>query len=355
MKTVHLTLPMKYKGDMIRCGYNQGSFYMGIRGNTYNFYLGNKFAFIIGISIFFSLLSISFSNSEPSVIAKETVHTTPETITIPVSTTSINTHSISEKKDIMGDIMDEFDKVQAASYAKPTNFREKFNVQKQIIVTKYLIEAKVSRTKQLPDHKLLALNQEVGKLFSYLVLGKVDMKPHVRKFFLAEAPLKKIETALMEQAKYHVPASITLAQAALETGYGQKVVNNNFFGIKDMNHLSKPIMTTEYYTSKEFQYNKSKVVSYEKVQKGGRSLFKCLIRDSFADYKTPWESFRAHSIFLSQNKRYSPLFTKGLDYNAWAEKIGSTKYGGVGYATSPIYGELLKKIIQRYHLDLLDY
>jgi len=91
------------------------------------------------------------------------------------------------------------------------------------------------------------------------------------------------------------------------------------------------------------------------VKKGGKTLYKCKVKDSFVEYESPWASFRGHSLFLSTNSRYSPLFTKGKDYRAWADKIGSTKYGGVGYATSPIYGELLRKIIGRYHLDLLDY
>jgi len=113
--------------------------------------------------------------------------------------------------------------------------------------------------------------------------------------------------------------------------------------------------TTEYYNAAEVKYNKHKIISQKMVKKGGKTLYKCKVKDSFVEYESPWASFRGHSLFLSTNSRYSPLFTKGKDYRAWADKIGSTKYGGVGYATSPIYGELLRKIIGRYHLDLLDY
>ncbi|MGB0524549.1 MAG: glucosaminidase domain-containing protein [Flammeovirgaceae bacterium] len=159
----------------------------------------------------------------------------------------------------------------------------------------------------------------------------------------------------MEQVKFHVPASIKLAQSALETAYGRRVVNNNYFGIKDKTKQSSYMETTEYYTAKEVAYNKHKILSKKKVRKNGKVLYKCKVRDSFMDYHTPWQSFRAHSVYLANNKRYAPLFTNGKDYRAWADRIGSTKYGGVGYATSPIYGNLLKKIIARYNLDLLDY
>ncbi|NLR94989.1 glucosaminidase domain-containing protein [Flammeovirga sp. SR4] len=235
------------------------------------------------------------------------------------------------------------------------NALDKFLIERQLLVTDFLIENKRTRVDQLTNEKLLDLNKKIGNLFRELVLDNMKVPPHVYSFFTSTVPLQKIETALMEQAKYHVPASITLAQAALETGYGSRVIGNNYFGVKDKSKKTKPITTTEYYTAEEYKRNKGIVVSYTKVTKGGRNLYKCVVKDSFAQYMSPWESFRAHSVFLNKQKRYAPLFTQGRDYKAWANMIGSTKYGGVGYATSPLYGELLKKIIERYHLDLLDY
>ncbi len=233
--------------------------------------------------------------------------------------------------------------------------RKNFLKIKHTLISEALIENQVSRLDQLNDKKMIVLNQKLSESFITIVLNQTKVEPHVMAYFTGTKDLKKFETALMEQAKYHVPASIKLAQSALETAYGQRIVNNNYFGIKDKRGKTKAITTTEYYTAAEYRANKSKVVSSKIIQKDGKTLYKCLIRDSFADYVSPWESFRAHSIFLNESKRYSPLFTKGKNYEDWADKIGSTKYGGVGYATSPIYGELLKKIIKRYNLDLLDY
>lgn len=232
---------------------------------------------------------------------------------------------------------------------------DRFQIERQLIVTDYLIEEKVTRVDQLESEKLIELNGKIADLFKVYVLDQMQAPPHVYSFFTSTVPLKKIETALMEQAKFHVPASITLAQAALETGYGKRVIGNNYFGVKDKSRKTIPITTTEYYTKEEYKRNKGIIVSSQKVRRNGKVLYKCTVKDSFAEYKSPWESFRAHSLFLNKQKRYAPLFTQGRDYASWADMIGSTKYGGVGYATSPLYGELLKKIIKRYHLDLLDY
>lgn len=232
---------------------------------------------------------------------------------------------------------------------------DRFQIERQLIVTDFLIEGKVTRVDQLKSESLINLNAKIADLFKVNILDQMQAPPHVYAFFTSSVPLKKIETALMEQAKFHVPASITLAQAALETGYGKRVIGNNYFGVKDKSRKTTPITTTEYYNKEEYKRNKEIIVSSQKVKRNGKVLYKCTVKDSFAEYKSPWESFRAHSLFLNKQKRYAPLFTQGRDYASWANMIGSTKYGGVGYATSPLYGELLKKIIKRYHLDLLDY
>ncbi len=257
--------------------------------------------------------------------------------------------------DVLAYIMTHLEESQHETPQTHQEQRDNFLVQKQLLLTKYMIEHKASRLDKLPDDQLLNLNKEITQLFINLVLNNVNAQKHVYTYFTDNTDLNKIETSLMEQAKFHVPASIKLAQSALETAYGQRIVHNNYFGIKDKAQQSSLTTTTEYYTALEMQANKSIIISSNRVVKDGKTLYKCLVKDHFAEYNSPWHSFRSHSVFLSTNKRYSPLFTKGKNYEDWADKIGSTKYGGVGYATSPIYGELLKKIIQRYHLDLLDF
>ena len=101
--------------------------------------------------------------------------------------------------------------------------------------------------------------------------------------------------------------------------------------------------------------NQDIILTQKPFIKKGNVLYECKVQDYFTQYGSAWESFRGHSEFLANNKRYAPLFTKGKNYEDWADRIGSERTGGVGYATSPLYGELLKKIIKRYQLHLLDY
>ena len=259
------------------------------------------------------------------------------------------------KEDVMGYFMEYFNEYDKNQQSIQKNYRDAFLIQKQLITTQHLIKERASRIDQLSNEAMLAMNTKIADLFKELVLDHQPMEDHVYTFFTDSTDLNKLVTALTEQGKFHVPASIKLAQAALETAYGKRVINNNYFGIKDKTLKSSYMATTEYYNEREMKRNKSKILSMTKVKKGGKLLYKCKIRDSFMDYGTPWKSFRAHSVYLAKNERYAPLFAQGKNYEAWAEKIGSTKYGGVGYATSPIYGNLLKKIIKRYNLDLLDY
>ncbi len=242
-----------------------------------------------------------------------------------------------------------------ASLAKSENMMEEFMIQKQIRITKALIENKTSRLDQLGNNVLLEMNRDISRLFIELVLKNLDVPLHVLDYFSDTVYLRKIETALMEQIKYNVPVSIKLAQSALETAYGSRVIHNNYFGIKDKNKEGNKIITTEYFTAEEASMNQDIILTQKPFIKKGTVLYQCKVQDYFTQYESAWESFRGHSEFLANNERYAPLFTKGKNYEDWADRIGSERTGGVGYATSPLYGELLKKIIKRYQLHLLDH
>lgn len=242
-----------------------------------------------------------------------------------------------------------------ASLAKSENMMEEFMIQKQIRITKALIQSKVSRLDQLNDAILLEMNRDISRMFMEMVLKNLDAPTHVLDYFSDTVHLRKIETALMEQIKYNVPVSIKLAQSALETAYGSRVIHNNYFGIKDKNKKGEKTITTEYFTAEEASMNQDIILTQKPFIKKGNVLYECKVQDYFTQYGSAWESFRGHSEFLANNKRYAPLFTKGKNYEDWADRIGSERTGGVGYATSPLYGELLKKIIKRYQLHLLDY
>ncbi len=280
------------------------------------------------------LMHLASSNSDENT-AKQDIKDTKNGLPIFV-------HSVADYDDL-------------ASLAKSENMMEEFMIQKQICITKALIQNKASRLDQLNDSILLVMNRDISRMFMEMVLKNLDAPTHVLDYFTDTVRLRKIETALMEQIKYNVPVSIKLAQSALETAYGSRVIHNNYFGIKDKNKEGEKTITTEYFTAEEASMNQDIILTQKPFIKKGNVLYECKVQDYFTQYGSAWESFRGHSEFLSTNKRYAPLFTKGKNYEDWANKIGSERTGGVGYATSPLYGELLKKIIKRYQLHLLDH
>jgi len=139
------------------------------------------------------------------------------------------------------------------------------------------------------------------------------------------AYITKFKTiAITEMNKYGIPASITLAQALLESGNGNSDLAkyaNNHFGIK---------CTTDW---------KGKGYYKDDDQKD----------DCFRVYNNPEESFKDHSEFLKR-KRYAPLFELDKnDYEGWAKGLKVA-----GYATNPRYPDLLINIIEKYSLQQYD-
>lgn len=141
-----------------------------------------------------------------------------------------------------------------------------------------------------------------------------------------EAYIAKYEkVAIAEMEKFGIPASISMAQALIESRAGQSKLAQkckNHFGIK----------------------------CWSKKHSGCCMKFKDdNNNDSFKYYeKSAWESWRAHSKLLSSG-RYEKLHRHGRDYRAWAKGLKS-----VGYATDPEYAEKLIGIIERYDLHRLD-
>ena len=124
---------------------------------------------------------------------------------------------------------------------------------------------------------------------------------------------------------FKIPASITLAQGILESGYGEGTLAknaNNHFGIK---------------CHKDW---KGKTITHDDDEKG----------ECFRSYKNPLRSYRDHSLFLVNRDRYSNLFKlKRKDYKGWA-----TGLKAAGYATDPKYADKLISLIERFKLTRFD-
>lgn len=131
------------------------------------------------------------------------------------------------------------------------------------------------------------------------------------------------QTAIQQQADYGIPASITMAQALLESGAGKSelaVHAKNHFGIK---------CTSEWFGG---------VYYHDDDSKG----------ECFRQYADAAESFKDHSLFL-QRPRYATCFEIAIeDYEGWAYRLRQC-----GYATDPLYPAKLIKLIKDYRLDTL--
>ena len=132
------------------------------------------------------------------------------------------------------------------------------------------------------------------------------------------------DIAIEQMMRYHIPASITLAQGVFESGAGKSELatrGNNHFGIK-CNDWS------------------GRRVYHDDDQQG----------ECFRAYDSAFESYEDHSKFLTSSQRYRSLFNLDItDYRGWARGLKAA-----GYATNPQYANKLIDIIQLYKLYQYD-
>lgn len=129
------------------------------------------------------------------------------------------------------------------------------------------------------------------------------------------------------QRKYGVPASIAIAQAALESGWGGSVKGNNLFGIK---------------AGKTWAGATIDLATHEYL-----NGTKTGITDKFRAYECVEDSLENYGQFLANNCRYSRVI--GSSAHQAADELQRA-----GYATDPRYADKLKSIINTYNLTQFD-
>jgi flagellar protein FlgJ len=128
-----------------------------------------------------------------------------------------------------------------------------------------------------------------------------------------------------------VPASVTIAQAALESAWGASglsVRGKNLFGIKADSSWHGPTVTMP---TTEF-------INGQRVT----------VRAPFRAYSDWLGSIQDHAAFLVANHRYAPAFAT-TDGEAFAHAIAAA-----GYATDPNYAALLVSIMRAHDLAQFD-
>lgn len=127
--------------------------------------------------------------------------------------------------------------------------------------------------------------------------------------------------AIKEMKRTGIPASITLAQAIVESNSGESNLaknHNNHFGIK---------CKSDWKGAKAYQDDDAK-------------------QECFRAYDAAEQSFKDHSNFLKNRPNYVDLFLLDpVDDTAWAYGLKKA-----GYATAPDYPKKLLKIIDDYEL-----
>lgn len=133
------------------------------------------------------------------------------------------------------------------------------------------------------------------------------------------------KVAILEQQKFGIPASITLAQGLLESNAGESrlsLESNNHFGIKCRSKCKG--CTCRNYTDDS-------------------------VYDMFRVFDSAWESYRAHSTLLIGDRYKHLMKLKQTDYKNWAYGLKKA-----GYATDSKYPEKLIAIIETLQLYRFD-
>jgi hypothetical protein len=135
--------------------------------------------------------------------------------------------------------------------------------------------------------------------------------------------------AVAAQRRYGVPASVTIAQAIVESGWGQSQLashDHNLFGIKGTGpggSVQEP--SWEYLNGQSVQQT-----------------------SSFRVYRSAAESIDDHGKLLATSGYYRRTMTYRRDPNAFASSLTGV------YATDPEYGTTLISLMRRYNLYRYD-
>lgn len=157
----------------------------------------------------------------------------------------------------------------------------------------------------------------------------IEKQQHSKQLFIkAIAP-----EAQAMQNQYHIKASITMAQAILESNWGTSKLASqyhNLFGIKGTGENSR-LMTTK-------EYTKGKWI---------------VIKDRFKVYPSWSASIKDHTQLMLNGTQYKKEnYQRVIDAKNYREAAQALQ--DANYATDPDYASKLINVIKTYHLDKYD-
>jgi flagellum-specific peptidoglycan hydrolase FlgJ len=136
--------------------------------------------------------------------------------------------------------------------------------------------------------------------------------------------------SIEDMQKYHLFASVKVAQAILESSWGNSRLSQeakNLFGLKGSGPAGSIELPTREYSRERGWYT---------------------VQAKFRKYNAYEESVHDHTRFLLQSRRYQSVF----DTRSFEETCRELEQAG--YATDPFYAEKLIRLIQGHRLHRFD-
>ena len=162
--------------------------------------------------------------------------------------------------------------------------------------------------------------------FDKLVVARA---PHQQHYTYQQAMIDAVLPAAREaKVMYHVPISVTLAQAAMESHWGLKTRGGAMFGVKAGKH------------------DKDVVAINTHEERGGKTDAE---KDNFVAYATVRDAVMGYGRFLTINHRYHAAFAFTNDPFRFVDEVGKA-----GYASKREYSENIKTVMRTSHLTDYD-
>jgi flagellum-specific peptidoglycan hydrolase FlgJ len=162
----------------------------------------------------------------------------------------------------------------------------------------------------------------------------MEAAPPTRQLTLQESFIALIEgPAQATQFETGVPASVSMAQAMLESDWGRSRLSRdakNFFGIKATNKVG---------TAGVVYMDTWEVLNGKNVT----------VKAPFRAYNDMVESFVDHALYFVENSRYATAMKNIADARQFARLIHKA-----GYATDPSYSDKLISLMDKYNLYAYD-
>ena len=148
-----------------------------------------------------------------------------------------------------------------------------------------------------------------------------------------------IEPARQIEDKHRIPAMFIIAQAALESGWGEKAIGNNLFGIKagkKWGGSKQLVVTTEYLKDANAQF--PVIISKTRLKSG---KYKYVVKDYFRDYDSMEHCLTDHAKVLMLPHFKHAIGIKDPYLYAQAIQEGKKKY-----ATAENYPDSIKAVVR---------